>query len=379
MKLKKLLALFATCVLVSTVPAQTDSIKPLEKWLDTDGNPINAHGGGILYHEGRYYWYGEHRPEKGFSTQVGITCYSSDDLLHWKYESVALPVSEEAGSDIERGCIMERPKVIYNPTTKKFVLWFHLELKGQGYAAARAAVATADAPQGPFRYLNSFRLNPGQYPRDWDEGQKAKARSFTPEDYRLEWWTDIWRAKVTDGLFFMRDLQDGQMSRDQTLFVDTDGKAYQITSSEENLTLLISQLNDDFTAPNGQFVRVAPGGQNEAPTIFKHGDTYWMITSGCTGWTPNAARLFSAPSIWGPWTQHPNPCVGPGGNRTFGGQSTYILPLPQYGDDAFLFMADQWRPNSLADSRYLWLPIRFDQEEKPELRFEKSWTLESLQ
>lgn len=32
-----------------------------EIWNDTDGNPINAHGGGILYHEGTYYWYGEYK------------------------------------------------------------------------------------------------------------------------------------------------------------------------------------------------------------------------------------------------------------------------------------------------------------------------------
>ncbi len=377
MKTKHLLTLCLCLLCPLLASAQADSIRPLARWLDTEGRPINAHGGGILYHEGRYYWYGEHRPERGFSTEVGITCYSSDDLIHWKYESVALPVSEENGSDIERGCIMERPKVIFNPKTRKFVLWFHLELKGKGYAAARAAVATADAPQGPFRYLRSFRLNPGQYPKDWGEEQKAKAR-FTPEDYEMDWWTDPWRVKITDGMLFMRDLEGGQMSRDQTLFVDTDGQAYQITSSEENLTLVISQLNEDFTAPNGQFIRVAPGGQNEAPTIFKHRGTYWMITSGCTGWAPNAARMFSAPSIWGPWTQHPNPCTGPGADKTFSGQGTYVLPLPQYGEDAFLFMADQWRPKSLADSRYLWLPIRFDSEGKPQLRFEKSWTLESL-
>ena len=146
---------------------------------------VRTHGGGILYHEGRYYWYGEHRPERGFSTEVGITCYSSDDLIHWKYESVALPVSEESGSDIERGCIMERPKVIFNPKTRKFVLWFHLELKGKGYAAARAAVATADAPQGPFRYLRSFRLNPGQYPKDWGEEQKGKVIDVVQRGYKL--------------------------------------------------------------------------------------------------------------------------------------------------------------------------------------------------
>ena len=34
-------------------------IKPGEIWLDTDGNFINAHGGGILIYNDTYYWYGE--------------------------------------------------------------------------------------------------------------------------------------------------------------------------------------------------------------------------------------------------------------------------------------------------------------------------------
>lgn len=59
---------------------------------------------------------------------------------------MALSVSEEAGNEIEKGCIMERPKVIYNKRTKKFVMWFHLELKGKGYEAARAGVAVSDSP-----------------------------------------------------------------------------------------------------------------------------------------------------------------------------------------------------------------------------------------
>ncbi len=93
------------------------------------------------------------------------------------------------------------------------------------------------------------------------------------------------------------------MSRDMTLFVDDDGKAYHIYASEDNLTLHIAQLNSDFTAHNGCYVRVAAGGQNEAPTLFKHQGKYWMITSGCTGWDPNEARMFSADSLFGPWTQ----------------------------------------------------------------------------
>ena len=163
------------------------------------------------------------------------------------------------------------------------------------------------------------------------------------------------------------------MARDMTLFVDDDGKAYHIFSSEENMTLHIAELTADYLHHTGRYTRVAPGGQNEAPAIFKKDGTYWMITSGCTGWAPNEARMFSAKSIWGPWTQHPNPCVGPGADKTFGGQSTYILP---YGD-RFIFMADIWRPNYPRDARYIWLPIDFEQG-KPVVRWRDKWQWDDI-
>lgn len=333
-------------------------------WKDNSGNYINAHGGGILSYNNKYYWFGEHRPEKGFSTQVGVTCYSSEDLKNWKYESVALAVSEDKGSDIERGCIMERPKVIYNKQTGKFVMWFHLELKGKGYGPAYAAVAVSDTPEGPYTFIRSGRVNPGKYPLNMSEAQ----RSMVWEDDKYkEWWTPEWRKAIEQGMFVKRDLPGGQMSRDMTLFVDDDGKAYHIYSSEENLTLQIAELTDDYTNHSGKYIRIFPGGHNEAPAIFKKGEIYWMITSGCTGWDPNAARLFSASSIWGPWTQHPNPCRGVGSEKTFASQSTYILELP---GDKYLFMADIWKPKSLMYSGYLWLPIQFDEEGKPYLYME---------
>ncbi|KAA6322519.1 hypothetical protein EZS27_027948 [termite gut metagenome] len=100
---------------------------------DDRGIHVNAHGGGILYYEGKYYWFGEHKGEKSNAAWVGVTCYSSDDLYNWKYESLALPVvKDDPKSDIVEGCILERPKVIYNKKTKQFVMFFHLELKGIG-------------------------------------------------------------------------------------------------------------------------------------------------------------------------------------------------------------------------------------------------------
>ena len=188
------------------------------------------------------------------------------------------------------------------------------------------------------------------------------------------------------------------MSRDMTLYVDDDGKAYHIFSSEDNLTIHIAELTPDFLHHSGRYTRLSPAGHNEAPAIFKHDDTYWMITSGCTGWEPNEARMFSSTSIWGPWTQHANPCRGPKAEKTFGGQSTFILtidhsslrsgaggtPLNIEHSSAssnvqsstsnvqYIFMADIWRPRHPIDARYIWLPIEFE-EGKPIIRWREEW------
>ena len=342
-----------------------------EVWRDMDGELINAHGGGILFHEGKYYWFGEHRPATGFVTEKGIACYSSTDLLNWKNEGIVFAVSEEAGSDIEKGCIMERPKVIYNKKTGKFVMWLHLELKGQGYGPARTAVAVSDSPVGPYRFIRSGRVNPGIYPLNMTK--KERKLKWNLEQYK-EWWTPEWYEAIRKGMFVKRDLEGGQMSRDMTLFVDDDEKAYHIYSSEENLTLQIAELTDDYLNHSGKYIRIFPGGHNEAPAIFKKDGIYWMITSGCTGWDPNKARLLTATSILGEWKQLPNPCIGENADKTFGGQSTYILPLPD--KKQFLFMADNWRPKSLEDSRYIWLPIQFNEKGTPFIEWVDRWKID---
>lgn len=348
------------------------TIRPGTLWRDVAGAPINAHGGGILEHEGTYYWFGEHKADTTSAAMIGVTCYSSKDLLRWTNHGVALAVTDNKGDDIERGCILERPKVVYNKATNKFVMWFHLELKGREYGAARYGVAISDKPEGPYRFLYSQRANPGMFPTEFGATERATADTLDADNYK-EWWTPAWRDAVKKGLLWKRDFQGGQMARDMTLYVDDDGKAYHIYSSEENLTLHIAELSDDYTRHSGRYTRMAPGGQNEAPTVFKKDGTYWMIASGCTGWAPNAARMFSAPSILGPWTQHPNPCVGPNADKTFGGQPTYVL---KKGDN-FIFMGDIWRPQHPGDARYLWLPISFEND-KPVVKWQEEWSLDDL-
>jgi len=345
-------------------PLPLHSFRPGEVWPDDHGTAINAHGGGILVYKGVYYWFGEHKIEgpRGNRAMVGVHAYSSTDLYNWKDEGIALPVSEDWTSEIGRGCIMERPKVIYNARTGKFVKWFHLELRGQGYHAARAGVAVADRPAGPYQYAGSFRLNPGVWPVD--PGDPPSLAAGKPQ-----------AAQGDSNARLIADMPAGQMSRDMTLFVDDDGTAYQIAASEDNLALHITRLTPDYLKADTRYVRVFPGGYNEAPTLFKRAGRYYMITSGCTGWGPNAARSAMADSIWGPWTALGNPCAGTPEqvSKTFGGQATYVLPVPGK-PDAFIFMADIWRPRNPIDGRYVWLPIEWH-EGRPILRWRDEWDL----
>lgn len=367
--MKSIIYSFLLSTLFLSVKAQ--DIKPGAIWPDEQGIHVNAHGGGILYSNGTYYWFGEHKSEKTSAALKGVTCYSSKNLTDWKNEGIALAVMPDgSGSDIEKGCVLERPKVVYNEKTNKYVMWFHLELKGKGYDAARVGVAVSDKVTGPYRFIHSYRPCAGKWPDNMSEAERTS--TVKPEDFE-KWWTPEWRQAVEEGLFNRRDHAGGQMSRDMTIFVDQDKKAYHIYSSEENLTLQIAELSDDYQSHTGKYIRIFPGGHNEAPAIFKKNGIYYLITSGCTGWDPNEARMFTASSIWGPWKQHPNPCQGDDANLTFHSQSTYILPVAGK-KDAFIFMADRWTPKHPSDARYIWLPIQFENG-LPVLKWMDKWDL----
>lgn len=296
---------------------------PGREWRDTDGKPIQAHGGGILYvpESKTFYWYGEnkdgrtYRPHKRATPRVdviGVSCYSSKDLWTWKNEGIVLTAEKTNKShDLYVGNVVERPKVVYNKKTKQYVMWMHID--NANYTKACVGLAVSSNPVGPFVYLYSGR------PHGFD-------------------------------------------SRDMTLFKDDDGEAYLVYSSEDNSELHIGVLTDDYLDLKIVMRRVMVGMHREAPALFKHRGLYYMITSGCTGWAPNAALVHSAESVLGPWETLGNPCVG--GNEdfrrtTFFSQGTFVLPVSGM-QNTFLFMADRWNSHDLTDSRYVWLPLTMD-------------------
>ncbi len=288
---------------------------------DDSGHFVNAHGAGILYYDGTYYLFGEIKKGKTWLVPGqqwedyrvpagGVSCYTSFDLKQWQYEGVALaPMVGDTANDLDTGRVIERPKVIYNAGTKKFVMWMHVDRKDYSYS--QAGVAVSDRPEGPYRYVYSLKPN-------------------------------------------------GNMARDMTLFKDDDGKAYLVYSSEQNNTMQVCLLSKDYLIPSTTYSRILIDRKREAPALFKDKGKYYLITSSCTGWSPNAATYAVADSPLGPYREYGNPCKGPGAATTFEAQSTFVLPVTGKPGE-YIFMADRWNKLDLEKSDYLWLPLTVDQ------------------
>lgn len=285
-------------------------------WKDTNGQPIQAHGGMILSHENRYYWYGENKDTVTINRHVdfiGISCYSSDDLMNWKNEGIVLSPHDDPNHMLHRSKIVERPKVLYNKRTGKFVMWTHADTSDYYYAGVNIAIA--DTPIGPFTYVKSIQPN-------------------------------------------------RQDSRDMTLY-EEDDTAYLIHSSNYNKTLNIARLQPDYLDVDGSYISVLTDQEREAPAILKHENRYYMVTSGCTGWEANPSLYATCPHLLGPWKLIDNPCVGPDYRTTFQGQGSYIFT---HKGQPYL-MIDHWHPDDLRSSCYSWLPITFTRQGDMEIHW----------
>ncbi|SEN70669.1 Glycosyl hydrolases family 43 [Amphibacillus marinus] len=338
--------------------------KPGQLWPDDQGRHISAHGGGLLLHKDIYYWYGEDNTE-GYLNTVGISCYSSSDLYNWKNEGTVLKQEDmPAPLQGKNNGRVERPKVIYNEKTKKFIMWMHAEQAG--YALSSAGVAVSDQPTGPFTFL--FYDRPVLF--EPEEGYDAHTN----------------------------EKELGNSFRDMHIFVDNvdsngDGvnDAYIYYSSEGNWTLYIARLNEDYTwidlptqpdrvrpqytkeqlgeGWSRQFIRK----MREAPTPFKHNDCYYLITSGCTGWEPNQAEYAIADHPLGVYSVKGDPCHGDEDRTTFGSQSNFVLPLrPENGE--YIYVGDRWKPEDLAHSPYVWLPLKVTEQGEVIIEWRESWS-----
>lgn len=103
-----------------------------------------------------FFWYGEHEGVGTRHVEGGVVACSTNDFEVWRNEGTLL--SNENVSDFVHGLggsfAIERPKVLYNFKTEKYVMW--MTIKNDTYPLGMAGVATSRFPNGPFDFVRSF-------------------------------------------------------------------------------------------------------------------------------------------------------------------------------------------------------------------------------
>ncbi|KAH3633532.1 hypothetical protein KXW27_000716 [Aspergillus fumigatus] len=257
--------LVAALALAGTAIASLQII-PGGTWTASGTNQhVQAHGGGIIQVGSTYYWIGENKLNG--SAFQSINCYSSENLVEWTYVGELL--SRQSSGDLGPNRVVERPKVLYNEATRKYVMWMHID--DSSYKEAKTGVATSSSVCGKYTYLGSFQPL-------------------------------------------------GQQSRDMGLFKDDDGSAYLLTEDRPN-GLRINRLTSDYTNVTST-VHLFPE-HIEAPAMYKKNGVYFMFGSQLTGWSTNDNKYTTSTSISGPWSSWAN--FAPSGSNTFNSQTTFIL------------------------------------------------------
>lgn len=240
---------------------------------------------------------------------IGISAYWSTDLATWHRAGLALAAGSHPALDPKQS-VLERPAVLRHAPSGTYVMWAHVDTAD--YQAAMVGVAVATNPAGPFTLVKAFRPH-------------------------------------------------GRESRDLTLFQDDDGSAYLIYSSAGNKDLHVAALTNDYRDVAPTFVAALPGRGREAPAMVKAHGWYILLTSGCTGWEPNAAEAHAARHpLSTEWASLGAPATGgpPAARaRTFHSQPAFLLRAPGGRDGEFVYGGDAWVRDDLAASRYVWLPL----------------------
>ena len=223
------------------------SIRPGQPWLDTQGKRIQAHGGSVMYLDGTYYWYGENRKKPTAKTAFGTgACGATPPptCTTGRTRDLSSPRSQRTpNSSLHPSASMDRPHILYNQRTKKFVCWLKIMNRDK---TQTETVLTADHILGPY-------------------------------------------TKVREGL---RPL--GMSAGDFDLAVAPDGKAYYYFERVHSETIC-ADLTDDYTDVTGYYSTHFP---HAGPPYVREA-TPTSAARASTTWSPAAPRaICPTPRRW---------------------------------------------------------------------------------
>jgi hypothetical protein len=284
-----------------------DCITPGKLWLDTNGKRIQAHGAAMFYENETYYWYGENKENTNGKNKIwtsGIRCYSSKDFYNWTDEGLMIPPNLSNKRDpLYPSKRNDRPHIVLNPNTGKYVCWIKEIEKG-------FHIYTADTFLGLYTCVKHdykpFGLKAGDFDFCFDE---------------------------------------------QT------GKAYIFWASERK-GMFLAELAEDFLSVTGQYKRMFdnlyPPFTREAPCHFMRNGKHYLVTSGMTGYVPNPSEVAVCDDWLGEYKVICNLHVDDASSASFNSQISYVFKHPNI-DDLYIAMADRWVPDFPVDKeKYDW-------------------------
>ncbi len=345
------------------------SFRPGQPWLDTNGNRIQAHGGSVFHRDGTFYWYGENKERTDPAQKIwhwGVRCYTSTDLYNWDDRGLIIPPEpDNPRSSLHPSACMDRPHILYNAQTRRFVCWIKI-------------------------------MNP-------DGTQTSTV--LTAEDILGPW------TKVREGI---RPV--GMSAGDFDLVVAPDGKAYYYFERVHSETIC-ADLTDDYLGFTGyystHFPRVQPPYVREATAHFTRKGRHYLITSGTTGYFPNPSEAAVGDTWHGPFRVLDDPHFDPTGT-SFHSQISSVFQVTGK-KDLYIACADRWLPklmhlpydhyapvfarafdpdNPLREAAfdelralppeetriadYVWLPVRFEGD-NVRIDWKQEWRLEDYE
>ena len=346
-----------------------NSIRPGQVWLDTEGKPIHAHGGSIIQVGDTFYWYGENKEKSTPGSGIwhwGVKAYASKDLYNWEDKGLIIPPdSENPESSLHPSKFVDRPHIIYNRFTKKYVCWLKIM---QPDASQKSTVLVADDFLGPYTIVR--------------DGIKPLSMS----------------------------------AGDFDLVVAPDGKAYYYFERVHS-EMICADLTEDYTDVTGyystHFPLPHPPYVREAPAYFYRKGLHYLVTSGTTGYFPNPSEVACARTFHGPFEVLGDPHVGDASRTSFGSQICSVFKHPGK-KDLYIALADRWvtehtpgnpktyeeaaerfdaifnpdkgldptvdhfQPVDTSKSGYVWLPFRFDGK-MAYLDWQDEWRIEDYE
>ena len=287
-------------------------------WFDDRGGIVNAHGACIVEEDGRYYLFGEWKSDKS-NAFPGFSCYSSDDLVNWKFENVVLRVQPDGILGPNR--VGERVKVMKCPKTGEYVMFMHAD--DMGYKDPYIGYATCKTIDGDYQ-LQGPLLYQGKPVKRWDMGT----------------------------------------------FQDSDGRGYLLIHHGP-----VYRLSDDYRSVETEVAHVK--GAGESPAMFKKEGIYYLLYSNLTSWEKNDNFYFTAPRIEGPWTRRGLFC--PEGRLTYNSQTTFVFPLRHGNDTVPMFMGDRWSyPRQASAATYVWMPLQAEGTKLSMPEYWQAWDMRTL-